>query len=149
MSILLVRHGEAVPGGEHGDAPRFLSSRGRVETRSVGAQLHAASIQPSAFVTSPLVRAVQTAEILAHALGFDGVIASDPGLVPDGDPTPVTRRIVGSTGGLLVVVCHEPIIRGIAAILTHQSSYPHFKTSGAILFGEGSGPRAVLGRFEP
>ena len=149
MTVLLVRHGDAVAAGTSGDAPRYLSARGRSETAAVGAQLKAAGLVPKGFVTSPLVRAVQTAEILAAALDYRGVIASDAGLIPEGNADAAARRIEAHAGGVLVVVCHEPIVRGIAAALTGRSSHPPFRTSGAVLFGAGPGARPTLANFEP
>jgi len=148
MPILLVRHGEAVQPGDAGDVPRFLSSRGRIETRSVGASVRAANLTVSSIVSSPLVRAVQTAELLAQALDFEGLISTDVHLVPEADPRIFFRRApVGSA--LSIVVCHEPVIRGIAALLAEQSSYPGFRTSGAVLFGDGPGKRGLLAHFNP
>jgi phosphohistidine phosphatase len=148
MSLLLVRHGEAVQGGPDGDVPRFLSVRGRMETKSVGEQLRLAGLVPSTIVSSPLVRAVQTAEILAFALSYQGTVSTDVALVPEGDPSVFARRApTGSS--LTIVVCHEPIVRGIAALLAGQSSYPAFQTSAAVLFADGPGRRAVLGHYVP
>ena len=149
MPILLVRHGEAVPPGPHGDDPRFLTERGREQTRAVGDLLRGEGLAPQAFVTSPLVRAVQTAELLAVALHVAGPVTTDPGLVPDAPADPVARRIDGWHAGLLVVVCHEPIIRSIAALLAPATKHPLFPTSGAALIGDGPGPRSLIGRFGP
>jgi phosphohistidine phosphatase len=149
MPILLVRHGEAVPPAEHGDDPRYLTARGRDETRAVGDMLRAEGLAPRAFVTSPLVRAVQTGELLAAALGFSGPVTTDPALVPDAAPAAFVRRIEGWDEGLLVVVCHEPIIRGIATLLAPATTHPPFPTSGAALIGDGPGPRALIARFGP
>jgi phosphohistidine phosphatase len=149
MPILLVRHGEAVPAGEHGDDPRYLTERGREETRSVGALLRGEGLAPRAFVTSPLVRAVQTAELLAAALDHRGPVSADPGLVPDSPAAVIVRRIEAWHDGLLVVVCHEPIVRGIAALLVPTTKHPPFPTSGAALIGDGPGPRALIARFAP
>lgn len=146
MPLLLVRHGEAVQADAAGDVPRYLSSRGRIETRSVGAQLLAAGLVPAAMVSSPLVRAVQTAELIALATGYGGVVSTDVELVPDADPATYVRA-APTGGGLTVVVCHEPIIRGIAALLAGQSSFPSFRTSGAVLFADGPGKRAILAQF--
>lgn len=143
MSILLVRHGEAVA-ATAGDRERFLTLRGRAETLAVGKRLAAMGHAPMAIVTSPLVRAVQTAEILAHALSFDGIVSTDAALEPEADPAEALRRIPGGAG-LTLVVCHEPIVRGIAALLARQPSFAPFRTSGAVLF---EGTRVVL-RVEP
>lgn len=134
MPILLVRHGDAAA-PVTGDGPRHLTLRGRSETQLVGERLRQLGHVPTMMLSSPLVRAVQTAEILAHALGYDGVITADPALEPDADPAAAARRIPGAAG-LTVVVCHEPIVRGIAAILSGAASFRGFPTSGAVLFDQ-------------
>lgn len=146
MGLLLVRHGEAVQGGPDGDLVRYLSPRGRAATLALGLAAKAQGLTAHAIITSPLVRAVQTAEILAHALGYTGVITTDAGIVPEGDPIAFARR--APTGApLTIVVCHEPIIRGIAAALLVQPAHPGFETSGAVLFSDGPGKRTPLARF--
>ena len=139
MGILLFRHGEAVKA--HGsDEARYLTMSGRSETLAVARALHARSMRPAQIVASPLVRAVQTAEIIAHALGYEGLVTIEPSLVPDGDPRAAVRN-VPMGAALVICVCHEPIIRGIAAALTQQPSFHHFKTSGCALI---EGARVVL-----
>ncbi|MFO0686454.1 MAG: phosphoglycerate mutase family protein [Sandaracinus sp.] len=139
MPVLLVRHGEAV-GSQGDDAHRYLTYKGRSDTLKVGRALKDRSITASQILASPLVRAVQTAEILAHVLGFDGMIVTDPAFVPDGDPVLAARRMPVSTG-TTIVVCHEPIVRGIAAHLTGQPQFPGFRTSGCVLL---EGTRVTL-----
>jgi phosphohistidine phosphatase len=139
MPVLLFRHGEAV-GSQGEDAYRYLTYKGRADTLKVGAALKARKIIASQIVSSPLVRAIQTAEILAHVLGFDGTVTSDPAFVPDGDPALAAKRIPISTG-VTIVVCHEPIVRAIAAVLTGQSSFAGFRTSGCALL---EGTRVTL-----
>jgi phosphohistidine phosphatase len=131
MPVLLFRHGEAV-GSQGDDAHRYLTFKGRSDTLKVGRALRDRAITASQIVASPLVRAVQTAEILAHALGFDGTIVTDPAFVPDGDPIAAAKRIPITTG-TTILVCHEPIVRAIAAHLTGQAAFPGFRTSGCAL----------------
>ncbi len=139
MPVLLVRHGEAV-GSHSDDAHRYLTFKGRADTLKVGIALRERKIIASQIVASPLVRAVQTAEILAHALAFEGTITTDAAFVPDGDPVLAAKRIPVTTG-LTIVVCHEPLVRAIAAYLTGQSSFPAFRTSGCSLL---EGTRVTL-----
>ncbi len=72
-SLLLVRHGKAEDAGVLGDEARALTADGRTAFR-----LHARSLVPrvalDGILTSPLVRAVQTAEILAEAFGISQVL---------------------------------------------------------------------------
>jgi phosphohistidine phosphatase len=139
MPVLLFRHGEAV-GSQGEDAHRYLTYKGRVDTLKVGRALKERAIVGSQIISSPLVRAVQTAEILAQALGFEGTVTADPAFVPDGDPMVAAKRIPISTG-VTIVVCHEPIVRGIAAVLTGQGNFPGFRTSGCALL---EGTRVTL-----
>lgn len=70
-----MRHGDASaapPGGSDGDRP--LTARGRNETREVAAAFGARVKGLGAIYTSPLVRAVQTGEVFAQALRFDGPV---------------------------------------------------------------------------
>lgn len=81
MRILLVRHAEAVhERGTLDDAARWLSEHGRMQARDVASQVHARGLAPARIVTSPRVRAVQTAELFAAALGFAGEVEALPSL---------------------------------------------------------------------
>ena len=73
MIIHLVRHAEAIERSplipeEH----RYLTARGRNRFRKVASRLKKTGMEPEVILTSPLIRAVQTAEILAQTLKFKG-----------------------------------------------------------------------------
>ncbi|GFO55094.1 phosphohistidine phosphatase [Geomonas sp. Red276] len=73
MIIHVVRHAEAVERSpqvceEH----RYLTTRGRERFRDAAKTFKKSGFQPDVILTSPLVRAVQTADILAEALHFAG-----------------------------------------------------------------------------
>lgn len=71
MKLYLIRHAEAAPGED--DAARPLTDAGRAAARSLGEVLRDKGVRLDAVVSSPLVRAVQTAdEVLA---GFAGTPA--------------------------------------------------------------------------
>jgi phosphohistidine phosphatase len=81
MIVHLVRHAEAVEQSpEIPDEQRFLTSRGRTRFRKVAVSLRKSGIHPDLILTSPLIRAVQTAEILAQALKFKGELQVAPQL---------------------------------------------------------------------
>jgi phosphohistidine phosphatase len=71
MRLLLVRHGVAVPLGEKvtRDEDRPLTTEGARRFRQVAAALARLEPKPRAILTSPLLRARQTAEIAAEAWG--------------------------------------------------------------------------------
>ncbi len=73
MMLYLMRHGISIDREDKDcppDAERFLTKKGMEKTRAVALGLRALGIQPQAMLTSPLLRAVQTAEITAAAFGF-------------------------------------------------------------------------------
>ncbi len=151
MRVVLVRHGEASDPYASSDGSRHLTLRGREVTREVARQLRARGVVPTAMYTSPLVRAVQTAEILAHELGFDGaVVAHDP-LVPGG----VTAHAVSvlddhGDDDVIALVTHEPTVRAIAGHLSGIGGrFPGFRTSGVALIEVSDGRGALLGRLDP
>ena len=70
--LIVVRHGESegnAKGLAQGRLPFPLTERGRGQARQVAAMVRALGWRPDRIVTSPLRRAVETAEILAGELG--------------------------------------------------------------------------------
>jgi phosphohistidine phosphatase len=70
LSLFLIRHEDAQSGTDLPDAHRSLTAIGRNRMRATAA-LFAKTEGVDVIFTSPLVRAVQTAEIFAAGLGFD------------------------------------------------------------------------------
>jgi phosphohistidine phosphatase SixA len=101
MRLFLVRHAEAAPGEP--DELRTLTDAGRAVARAVGEQLR--SEHPDAVVSSPLLRARETAEAIARASGL--VPEVDDRLAPgaDGD---IVRAVIAGRGEKVVVVGHQP-----------------------------------------
>ena len=84
--IYLVRHGKAEDNHPLGDEARGLTAEGRREFRELMQEI-AGKLDLRGIATSPLVRAVQTAELMAEATGdrarcaSEGVLAYDQGTV--------------------------------------------------------------------
>ena len=73
MILYLVRHGIAVDRNDPKSPPepeRPLTAKGVQKTRAAALGLQALGAKPDVLITSPYVRAAQTAEIFAEALGF-------------------------------------------------------------------------------
>jgi phosphohistidine phosphatase len=127
MRVLLVRHGEAVdPYEADSDGQRWLTARGRSVVRSVGALVADAGVRLDRIFTSPLVRAVQTAEILASATAFDGALEVWPDLAGG-----TTARALGALeraepGEIVALVGHEPLIRAMTAHLVGDARFPGY-----------------------
>jgi phosphohistidine phosphatase len=100
MRLLIVRHAEAAPGEP--DELRTLTPEGREHARELGERLRHAGFSADAVVTSPLLRARETATALA--LGEPEV---DQRLAPGASPDDVRDAAFGR-GDSVVVVGHQP-----------------------------------------
>jgi phosphohistidine phosphatase len=109
MRVVIVRHAEAAPGTP--DELRPLTPEGRAQARQLGDRLRDEGIVPDAVVSSPLLRARET----AAALGFDGTTVDDR-LAPGAEPDDV-RAVAADHGDTVVVVGHQPDCgRAVAAL---------------------------------
>jgi phosphohistidine phosphatase len=113
MRLYLVRHAEAAPGEP--DELRPLTPEGRSQARALGERLAADGVEVDALLTSPLLRARQTGDELADALGVDG--EPDERLAP-GATLELVRAAVGDRGESVLVVGHQPDCGQIAAAIT-------------------------------
>jgi phosphohistidine phosphatase len=116
MRLVLVRHAEAAP-GEH-DELRTLTAAGRSQARALAAEL--AAERPDAVLTSPLLRAVETADAIASVAGLDAI--ADDLLAPGASMDDVLAA-VAERGRTVVVVGHNPDCQQIALVLGAQA--PH------------------------
>jgi phosphohistidine phosphatase len=122
MKLVLVRHAEAAPGSP--DELRALSPEGHEQARQLGERLRADGIQPDAVLSSPLLRARQT----ATQLGF-GTAEPIDALAPGATEEDV-RAAVAGRGDTVVVVGHQPDCSRIAAALSGGPE-PAFPPAGA------------------
>jgi len=118
LELYLLRHAHAGdPSAWDGpDAARPLSQKGRRQAQRLGAFLAERSFAPDAIVTSPKLRAKQTAEIVADALGIGVSVDDRLGAPLDED---VVGALVDGVGGTSVLlVGHDPDFSDLAAALT-------------------------------
>jgi len=118
VNIYILRHGAAEPRGKTTpDAERRLTKEGRREVKAVVQKARAAGAAPALILTSPLVRAVETAQIAQEALQA-GQVTETNALLPDSPPQSVWREIRSHAGaGSILLVGHEPQLSRIAAFL--------------------------------
>ncbi len=110
MRLVLVRHAEAASGEP--DELRPLTPVGRAQARRLADEL--APTKPDAVLTSPLLRARQTAETIAKAAGI--AAEPTPGLAPGATSDAVLLATAGR-GETVVCVGHQPDCGLIAAEL--------------------------------
>ena len=118
MRVFLVRHAEAAPGEP--DELRRLTSAGRDAARALGERL--AGEHPTAVVTSPLLRARETADLIARACTFEAT--ADDNLAP-GATAAALRAAAADKGSTVVAVGHQPDCSEIVLELTGRDvSFP-------------------------
>ena len=113
MRIHLCRHAEAQPGEP--DELRELTRAGRDGAKVLAERLAVLDEPPRVVVTSPLVRARQTAEPVAERLGCDVLVRDElsPGATADS-----LRSAVEGLEGPVAAVCHQPDCSGIMLSVT-------------------------------
>lgn len=121
MRIYLIRHSNAVDPGTPGyedDSQRPLTEKGRDKMNKIASALKKMHVKPDLIVSSPYVRARQTAEILAKVMKYKRNICFSDTLVPMGN----SEEIIGEINekydvGELVLVSHEPFISNLIGTL--------------------------------
>ena len=100
--IWLLRHGDAADGSP--DAERPLTDKGREQSRAAGAALKAIGVELDACLTSPKVRAAETARLACEELGD-----TEPQLEPKlaGGPFDAEALAAG-LGDEVLLVGHDP-----------------------------------------
>jgi phosphohistidine phosphatase len=119
MRLLLIRHADAAPGEP--DELRPLSPGGRAAARELGKRLAAAGVRPAAILSSPLLRARETAEALAAELDCDAEEheALAPGATAEG-----LRAATAGRGETVIAVGHQPDCGQIAEELSGAPAPP-------------------------
>lgn len=124
MRLFLVRHAEAAPGEP--DDLRTLTTQGKQQARELGRRFARKGVKPDAVISSPLLRARETAEGIASALGVDA--EQDERLAPGATPEDV-RAVVAGRGNTVVVVGHQPDCGQIVAAISGGAA-PEFPAGG-------------------
>ena len=110
--IWLLRHGDAEDGAGKPDAERELTEKGERQSRDAGKALKALGVELGVCLTSPKVRAKQTAELACESL--DCPIEEDERLA-GGDFDPLELAAGRSE---VMLVGHEPDFSGAVALVT-------------------------------
>ena len=86
MDLIILRHGKAENSSMDGDFSRALVDKGREQARRAGERLKSAGVLPDIVLTSPLLRARQTADEFCQAAGMPGPVIQGwlaSGMSPD------------------------------------------------------------------
>jgi len=134
MRVLIIRHGTAIdPHEAESDGQRWLTLEGRRTMRQVASALDDAGVHFDRVFTSPLVRAVQSAEILVARHGFEGPIEVWDALAGGTTALAAAALERAAPEETVALVGHEPLVRSIVAHLTGTRSMFPFRTGAACL----------------
>lgn len=150
MQVYLLRHGiaEEAPAGKS-DADRALTPEGRRKLKQVLEAAAEAEVKPSLILTSPLKRAIQTAQIAATVLRYSGDIVDTTALRPGSTPEQAWDEIRLHRGeAALMLVGHNPLFDTLGGYLLGQPELQIQFKKGAILRVDmesfGAKPKGVL-----
>lgn len=135
MQLYLLRHGIAQENSASGnDRDRALTSEGRRKLRQVLEAAAEAGVQPALLLSSPLKRALQTAEIAQTVLECKNELLPTKALVPDATVEQVWEEIRAHRDEpSLMLVGHNPLFTELAAYLLGSKEIQIDFKKGALL----------------
>lgn len=122
--IYLMRHSQAAPSDfRTTDGARWLTAKGRTMAMDAGQALAGQSAIDAidVIVASPLARTVQTAELVAQALGWSDQIRCLESLRSESSAQRAIEDLQGLEGINILAVTHEPIVSTMCALLSGES----------------------------
>ncbi|WP_165219546.1 phosphohistidine phosphatase SixA [Aquisphaera insulae] len=140
QTLYLLRHGIAVPHGTPGidDDDRPLTTKGEHRSRQVGAGFAAYGPTIDRIVSSPLPRAIRTAEVVAEELGLAGCVETADALAAGRSPQEIRDWLRGRSEEHLMLVGHNPALSELVGLLIvgepHRFSFELKKAAMAALF---------------
>src|SRR5262249_10447119 len=121
MELYIIRHGLAHPLGQKNDftdEKRTSTSQGRDRIREIAKGLRKRDVRPELVLTSPLIRAQETAEIVADSLGVDKqMLVTTPHLAPDSPFEELLVEIKEKHVESIALVGHEPDLGELAGLI--------------------------------
>jgi len=117
MQLYFLRHSEADwPGWTKPDDERPLTDFGKKEVRQVAKFLNRLKVKPDVIVSSPLPRALQTAEAAAEQLKTK--LRQDEALEPGFGISELSTVLKRHPSKVLMLVGHEPDFSSVISALT-------------------------------
>jgi len=146
VDIYILRHGRAEKRAPSidGDAGRALTGEGRTEILGVAEFLASRDVVFGCIATSPYVRAMETAQIVAKALGKRGILAQWEELTPGSSIEALESRVSNRPEEeSLLIVGHEPLLGQFTGYMITAGH------DAAIAFGKGGLAKIRNARFDP
>ena len=134
MHLYIIRHGKAQQESPTGrDRERGLAPRGERQAEWLGEQLGGRDDAPTRIVSSPFVRADQTARLVNNSLAVE--LAYDDRLIVD-EPTSGVFELIGefNPGDRVALVGHNPQLSRVCGMLAKDPTF-EMKTGMCAVFG--------------
>jgi phosphohistidine phosphatase len=140
--LYFLRHGKAGSPRPKDDDARELTAKGRTALRAAAPVWRRLNLNPEVAISSPLPRALQTAELFCEAMG--GTPVTDDGLRPGATWARMARAMGAHSGARRVMfVGHEPDLSTAMVELTGAASIRLRKGGlGCLEFADEPGPAA-------
>lgn len=133
MLLWIVRHGKAEPTAPSGkDDDRPLASRGRRQAEWLGKQIAGRKDKPARIISSPVLRAIDTANLLNAGLRLP--LDTSTALVVGRPASAALGLVEEAEDGPLMLVGHNPQLEKLLALLTRGAgAEAEMKTGQAVL----------------
>ena len=132
MLLTLLRHAKAEPGSaDQEDWHRALDPKGRRDAAEVSRRLRERELVPALIVSSPAVRAFDTAKVFARALGTSNLIADERLYLATPKAMLEVVRERGGNADHLMIVGHNPGITEFGDALSAERSLDNMPTCSA------------------
>jgi len=123
MNLYILRHGIAVEPGTPGyeqDSERPLIPKGRRQLQQIAGTMEKMDLRFDLVVSSPLLRAEQTAEIIAKSLKLEARSRTSDALKPDGNPITLVRQLneLNPAPEDVLLIGHQPNLNRLISLLT-------------------------------
>jgi phosphohistidine phosphatase len=140
VEIFLIRHAEATPETVAlRDPNRHLTAIGRDQARAIGDRLRWHDCVPTHLWSSPLVRAIQTAELVASGLACGLPVEAIPALAPTENPRDALAELRAlPSAAVVVVVGHEPELSALGALLVGEPAFAPLRNAQAARIVDGA-----------
>lgn len=121
MKLYLIRHSNAIDPGTpdyEDDSQRPLTEKGRDKMHKIASALKGLGVKPNLIISSPYIRARQTADILAKVLKYKPELTINEALIPMGNADDIIGEINEKYSvDELMLVGHEPCLSGLIGML--------------------------------
>jgi phosphohistidine phosphatase len=148
MIVYIARHGKATRDSPSGaDRDRRLRGRGRRQAEYLAEQLASMAVAPAAVLTSPYLRTVETADIIADALGLTPAV--DERLLC-GAPASAALHLIAecdSLGVTPLLIGHNPQVSELVGVLARGVAGVDICVRTGELFALSGDDPALVGRL--